>query len=206
MITNLLTHVSQFILHVIDVLGYAGVGLLMAIESAAIPLPSEIIMPFAGFLAASGRFSLVWLAVVGALGSALGSGITYSLGYFGGRKLIEKYGHYVFLSQNELEFTEKFFRRFKHAANYLGRVIPVVRTFISIPAGIAKTPFVPFFIASFLGSFIWSFFLAWLGLKLGENWKILETYFHKFDLIIIVLIILGVIYLIYSHRRQNKHS
>lgn len=206
MIADLLIHVSGFITHTIDSLGYLGVVLLMAIESAAIPLPSEIIMPFAGYLVESNRFNLFYLGLAGASGSTIGSLVTYYLGYHGGRRLVEKYGHFVFLSQSDLDLTEKFFRRFKHTSTFFGRVIPIIRTFISIPAGIAKTPVTSFTLNAFLGSFIWSYFLAVLGLKLGENWKRLEIYFHKFDGVILILFVVGVIYWVIRHFKHRLRS
>jgi membrane protein DedA with SNARE-associated domain len=178
----------------------------MAIESAAIPLPSEVIMPFAGFLVESGRFSLFGLSLAGALGSTIGSLATYYLGYYGGRRLIRKYGHIVFISQEDLDLTDRFFHRFRHTATFLGRVLPVIRTFISIPAGIARIPVVPFAINAFIGSFIWSYFLAWLGLKLGQDWNHLEVYFRRFDIVILALIILGIGYWISRHFRRKPRS
>jgi membrane protein DedA with SNARE-associated domain len=206
MITNIFIHLSSFITHTISNLGYIGVAFLMAIESAAIPLPSEVIMPFAGFLVASGRFSLWGLALAGAIGSTIGSLITYYLGFYGGRPLVAKYGHIVLISQKELDLTERFFNRFKHSATLLGRVLPVIRTFISIPAGIARAPVVTFTINAFIGSFVWSLFLAWLGLQLGENWKHLEVYFRKFDLAILVVSISFFGYWIYRHSKLKPRS
>ena len=199
MITDLLLSISHFVVSVIDHLGYLGVILLMAIESAAIPLPSEIIMPFSGSLIGNGRFTLLGLGLAGALGSSIGSLTTYYLGYYGGRKLIQKYERYVFVSEGELSITEKFFQKFPHYATLIGRVLPVVRTFISIPAGIAKVPVIPFTIYAFLGSFVWSYFLAFLGLKFGENWKILENYFRKFDIIILIVAITLIFWWVYKH-------
>jgi membrane protein DedA with SNARE-associated domain len=206
MITNILVALSHFITSTIDHLGYFGVGFLMAVESAAIPLPSEIIMPFAGFLAAAGRFSLIGLALAGAIGSTIGSLVTYYIGYYGGRKLILKYEHIVLVSEKELDMTERFFHRFKHTATFIGRLLPVIRTFISIPAGIAKAPIVPFTCYAFLGSFIWSYFLAWLGLRLGENWNHLESYFRKFDVVILLVIVLAVGWWLMGFLRHRKAS
>ncbi len=204
MITDLLLAISHFITNTINHLGYAGVALLMAIESAAIPLPSEVIMPFAGFLVEAGRFNLWFLGLAGAIGSTIGSLVTYYIGYYGGRRLIAKYEHIFLVSQEELDLTEKFFHRFKHTATFFGRILPVIRTFISIPAGIARIPVLPFTINAFIGSFIWSYFLAWLGLRLGENWKHLETYFRKFDLVIALLIIVVLIYWMRRHLHKKK--
>ncbi len=202
MITDILVSISHFITSTIDHLGYAGVALLMAIESAAIPLPSEIIMPFAGYLVESGRFTLWGLGLAGAVGSTIGSLFIYYIAYYGGRRLIAKYEHIIFVSQEDLDITEKFFHRFRHSSAFLGRLLPVVRTFISVPAGIAKAPVVPFALGAFVGSYIWSYFLAWLGLRLGSNWKHLETYFRKLDVVIVAL---GLLVLVFWVRRHLKN-
>ena len=204
MITNIILFLTDFIVRTIDALGYFGVAILMAIESAAIPLPSEIIMPFSGFLVESGRFSLFGLAMAGAVGSVVGSLVTYYIGYYGGRPLVEKYGKYVLISHHDLELTERFFNHFRYSATFIGRVLPVIRTFISIPAGIAKAPIVPFTVNAFIGSFIWSYFLAYLGLRLGSNWHDLETYFRKFEILIGIGIVLFVVYWIRRHLRHRR--
>ncbi len=204
MIAHIVSIVTNFITQTISTLGYPGVVILMAIESAAIPLPSEIIMPFAGFLVGDGRFNLLGLALAGAIGSTVGSLATYAIGFYGGRPLIRRYGHWVFLSERELILTENFFNRFGHFwSTFLGRLIPVVRTFISIPAGIGKVKLVPFTITAFVGSFIWSYFLAWLGLKLGENWHSLESYFRKFDVVILGVVLAAIVYWIYRHLKNR---
>lgn len=204
MITDLILAITDFITSTINHLGYPGVALLMAIESAAIPLPSEIIMPFSGFLVEGGRFSLMGLGLAGAIGSVIGSVITYALGFYGGRPLILKYGKYVLISEHDLNLTEKFFQRFGFASVFLGRILPVVRTFISIPAGIGKVAFWPFVATAFAGSFIWSYFLAWLGMRLGENWHSLEAYFRKFDLLIGIVLIIFIIYWIRRHKKNSS--
>jgi membrane protein DedA with SNARE-associated domain len=206
MISDTLVHLSSFITHTISLFGYLGVAILMAIESAAIPLPSEVIKPFAGFLAAGGQFSLIGLGLAGGIGSTIGSLVTYYIGYFGGRPLIAKYGHWIFLSERELYVTERFFQRFKHTATLFGRVLPVIRTFISIPAGIAQVPVITFAINAFIGSFIWSLFLAWLGLHLGQNWNHLSVYFHKFDLVVGIAVIAVIGYWIHGHFKPKASS
>jgi len=202
MIADMIAAVTHFITGTIDAWGYIGVGLLMAIESAAIPLPSEIIMPFAGVSVESGRFTLTGLALAGAFGSVIGSLVTYAVGFYGGRPLIQKYGRLVFISEHDLAATERFFSRFGKWSTLVGRILPVVRTFISIPAGIGKEPLLPFTVFAFAGSFVWSYFLAWLGLKLGDNWHVLESYFRKLD-VIIVLVIGG--FIIFLGWRHWKH-
>ncbi len=202
MLTDLIYAITNFITSTIGALGYPGVALLMAIESAAIPLPSEIIMPFAGFLVNEGRFSLFGLAMTGAVGSVIGSTFIYAIAYYGGRPLIYKYGHWVLVTHHDLELAENFFKRFGKWASFFGRMIPVVRTFISVPAGLCREKFSRFIIGAFIGSFVWSYFLAWLGVRLGENWHSLETYFRKFDFLFLAILIIFAIYWI---RRHIKH-
>lgn len=202
MITDILATLSHFITTTIDAWGYTGVAVLMAIESAAIPLPSEIIMPFAGVSVEVGRFTLFGLALAGAIGSVVGSVITYAIGYYGGRPLVIKYGRYVLITEHDLAITERFFHGMGKWSLFFGRILPVIRTFISIPAGIARVPFWPFVITAFVGSFIWSYFLAYLGLRLGQNWHSLEQYFRKLDVIIGVIIIAAVIWWVRRHLRR----
>lgn len=203
MIENILTFLTNFIITIINSSGYTGVVLLMAIESAAIPLPSEVIMPFSGFLVSEGRFTLQGIAVAGAVGSVIGSWVTYFLGKFGGRPLVRKYGRYVLITEHDLEITDRFFARFGIWATFFGRVLPVVRTYISIPAGIARTKFWPFTAATFVGSYIWSLLLGWIGLKLGENWESLRHYFRGADIIIVILIVIGIIWWVRRHAKNR---
>ena len=188
---------------VIGFTGYGGIALLMAIESACIPLPSELIMPFAGYLVFEGKLTLFWAATAGAIGCNLGSLIAYEIGYYGGRPLVEKFGSYVLLGKRDLAWVESFFRRGGQLTVLIGRLLPVVRTFIALPAGIARMPRGRFHLYTFLGSWPWCFGLAYLGMKLGENWRSLGQYFHKFDAVIGVLLLLGVVYFVYSHW-QNR--
>lgn len=200
---SLIAAVTNFIISTISQLGYSGVAVLMAIESAAIPLPSEIIMPFAGFLVGSGRFSLVGLGLAGAVGSTIGSLATYALGFYGGRPLIRKFGRLAWLSEKDLSLAENFFQRFGNLSAFIGRLLPVIRTFISIPAGIGKAPIISFTVYSFVGSFLWSYFLAWIGFTLGEHWVNLEIYFRKFDLVIILVIVIALLYWIARHKKNR---
>ena len=202
-IDAVLVPVIGFIINTISLMGYAGVALLMAIESAAIPLPSEVIMPFSGFLVSEGRFTLLGIALGGAVGSVLGSWVTYWIGKYGGRPLIRKYGHYVLITEHDLDLTDRFFKRFGFWATFMGRVLPVLRTYISIPAGISRVPFWSFTIACFVGSFIWSYFLGWIGFKLGENWEDLRHYFRQVDWILVLLIIAGAVWWIRRHIKNR---
>jgi len=200
---NVLVAITNWITHVIAALGYPGVVLLMGLQTAAIPLPSEVIMPFAGFLVASSHFSVIGLALAGAVGSVLGAWITYALGFYGGRPLVLRYGRFVLLHEHDLELTENFFKKFGVLSIFLGQLLPIVRTFISIPSGLAQLPFVRFSISVFVGSFIWSYVLAFVGSRLGEHWSSLQVYFHKFDLLIIGLVIVVGGFWVYRHVKRS---
>jgi membrane protein DedA with SNARE-associated domain len=203
MTEKILAALFLFINTVISVTGYGGIALLMAIESACIPLPSELIMPFAGYLVFQGKFRLFWAATAGAIGCNLGSLVAYEIGYYGGRPLVEKFGSYVLLGRRDLDWAESFFRRGGQLTVLIGRLLPVVRTFIALPAGIARMPRARFHLYTFIGSWPWCFGLAYLGMELGENWRSLGQYFHRFDAVIGAALIAGIAYFIYSHW-QNR--
>src|SRR5690348_16219318 len=152
MLAKVVPSLAGFIIATISSLGYGGVVILMAIESACIPLPSEIIMPFAGYLVYKGQFSLVWAATAGALGCNLGSVIAYEIGYYGGRPLVERFGSRILLGRHDIERADWFFHRFGSAAVFIGRLLPVIRTFIALPAGIARMPRLRFHVYTFTGS------------------------------------------------------
>jgi len=172
---------------------------MMAIESMCIPLPSEIIMPFSGFLVSQDRFTLIGIAIAGSIGSVLGSLIAYGVGIYGGRSFIEKYGKYVLISHHDLNIADRFFNKYGNVAVFFSRMLPVVRTFISLPAGIARMNFSRFILYTFLGSLPWCFGLGYLGIKLGDNWDTLGVYFRKFDVIIGILLLLGIIWFVRRH-------
>ena len=199
MTTDILAALSQFIIAVISRSGYAGIVLLMGIESACIPLPSEVIMPFSGYLVSQGRFTLLWVATAGALGCNVGSAVAYWVGYFGGRRLVLRYGRFVWLTQRELEISDRFFARFGSATVFVARLLPVIRTFIALPAGVARMPQVRFHVYTFLGSWPWCFALAYLGMKAGDHWDYLREYFHKFDAVIGVLLLAGAAWFVWNH-------
>jgi membrane protein DedA with SNARE-associated domain len=188
---------------VVGATGYSGIALLMAIESACIPLPSELIMPFAGYLVFEGAMKLVWVATAGAIGCNLGSLVAYEIGYSGGRRLVERYGAYILLSRRELDWADRFFDRRGEAAVFVGRLLPIVRTFIALPAGVARMPRGKFHIYTFLGSWPWCFALAYFGMKLGENWRTMGKYFHQFDIVIGGLLAVGIVWFVWSHW-QNR--
>lgn len=179
--------------HYIAGIGYPAIFLLMTAESALIPIPSEITMPFSGFLAGQGYLNLMVVVVVGAVGNLVGSLLAFALGYWGSeagvRGLIKKYGKWLLITVDEYDKAVSWFKNYGSAIAFFSRILPVVRTFISLPAGVARMNVVKFSLYTLLGSAIWSFVLAFLGFKLGENWKILGGYFHKFDLVFVLLTI-----------------
>jgi len=203
MISVILAWLSSIIINIISTTGYAGVFFLMALESACIPVPSEVIMPFSGFLVWEGRFELLPVVLWGALGNLAGSILAYGVGVWGGRRLIAKYGKYVLISSHDLDLADNWFAKYGQAAVLISRVLPVVRTFISLPAGIARMPFKKFCFYTFLGCLPWSFALAYAGLIAGENWDFLKVYFHKFDLVIGIIIILAATWWIWRHFNQS---
>ena len=205
MATHILEVVARFIVSFISHSGYFGIMFLMAIESACIPLPSEVIMPFSGYLVFTGRFRLAWVAVAGALGCNLGSAVAYYVGALGGRPLAEKYGRLVLVSRHDLDRADRWFARYGDGTVFFSRLLPVVRTFIALPAGVARMDFIRFNLYTFLGSLPWCLLLAYAGLKLGARWTILRDYFHRFDVAIAVLILAAIAWFIRTHWR-NRHA
>jgi membrane protein DedA with SNARE-associated domain len=197
-IDRLMSGISAWIVSVIAASGYGGIVLLMAIESACIPLPSEVIMPFSGYLAASGRFGLNPVAIAGALGCLLGSLAGYYLGATGGRWVLEHYGRYVLISSHELETAERFFVRWGAPAVFFSRLLPMVRTFIAFPAGVARMRLLPFAFYTFAGSYLWCLGLAYVGMQLGRHWTLLGPYFHRFDGLVALVSFAAGLWLIYN--------
>jgi membrane protein DedA with SNARE-associated domain len=203
MTEKILAGLFLFIKSLIATSSYGGIVILMAIESACIPLPSELIMPFAGYLVYEGTMKLFWVATAGAIGCNVGSLIAYEIGFYGGRPLVERYGRWILLGRRELDWADRFFARWGYLAVFIARMLPVVRTFVALPAGIARMPRVRFHVYTFLGSWPWCFGLAWLGMKLGENWRIIGKYLHKFDAVILVVLVAGIVWFVWSHW-QNR--
>ena len=198
---KLISAMSAWIVAVIAGLGYGGIVLLMAIESACIPLPSEVTMPFAGYLVATGRFNLHIVAIAGAIGCLIGSYAAYYVGASGGRRFLERYGRYVLIAPHELEIADRFFARWGGATVFWSRLLPVVRTFIAFPAGVARMRLLPFTIYTLVGSYLWCLALAYAGLQLGAHWKELGPWFHRFDGVIAVVIVAGAGFAIYDRFR-----
>lgn len=206
MISKIISILAGFIITSISTLGYTGIAAMMAIESACIPLPSEIIMPFSGYLVSQGRFSLFGTALAGAIGCVIGSILAYVVGRYGGRSFIWKYGKYILISHHDLEMADRWFDKHGQAVVFFSRLLPVIRTFISLPAGISKMRFIPFVIYTFVGSLPWCYFLAYIGFKMGDHWDTLGVYFHRFDAVIGVVILIGVVWWIWRHIKHCAHS
>jgi len=203
MTEKILAALFAFISSLIAFSGYGGIVILMAIESACIPLPSELIIPFAGYLVCQGKMRLLWVATAGAIGCNVGSVIAYEIGCYGGRPLVERYGRWILMGHRELDWADRFFAHWGYLAVFIARLLPVVRTFIALPAGIARMPRLRFHVYTFLGSWPWCFGLAWLGMKLGENWRVIGKYLHKFDAVILAVLVVGIAWFVWSHW-QNR--
>ncbi len=204
MIADILTWIASLIINIISSTGYFGVTFLMALESACLPIPSEIIMPFSGYLVVIGKFALWPVIIWGAIGNLIGSIIAYFIGIYGGRAFIKKYGKYILLSQEELDKSENFFKKYGSLSIFFSRLLPIVRTFISLPAGIARMPFWKFCFYTLIGSLPWSALLTYIGVFLGENWRIVEVYFRKFDWLIGILILFAIGYWLYKKLKIKK--
>lgn len=212
MLNNLTTALTGLITSLYVHTGLAGILIAMAIESCCIPLPSEIVMPLAGIMIASGKLlpgtnpvvAIILVALAGAVGCVIGSMAAYGIGYAGGRPLMLKYGRYVLISQHDADKADAFFQRYGSATAFFSRLLPVVRTYISLPAGIAKMPFVRFCIYSFLGSFPWCIVLAYVGYVLGGNLDRLSPVFHSLDIVILVVLVILVALYIWRHIRNDR--
>lgn len=210
MLEKIITIVALWIMGVISSLGYAGIVLLMAIESACIPLPSEIIMPFAGFLVFKGEMTLWGVALAGAVGCVIGSIPAYYLGMYGGRPLVEKYGKWVLISHHDIRLADSWFEKHGEIIIFIGRLLPAVRTFIAFPAGIARMNMTKFVSYTFIGSLIWCWLLAYAGMKTGEHWESLKVYFHQFHIVLVVAGVVFVVWYVTRHiraiRRLHLHD
>jgi membrane protein DedA with SNARE-associated domain len=207
MIDQVISALATWIVEIISGAGYLGVVLLMAIESACIPLPSEVIMPFAGYLVSTNQFSLIGAATAGALGCNLGSTVAYYVAAWGGRPVLERWGRYILINHSELERTDRFFERYGSATVFFGRLLPVVRTFIAFPAGLARMPMLKFQIYTFVGSWPWCFALAYIGYLLGARWDSDPTFrklFHEFDAVVAVVLVAGFAWFVWSRWRESR--
>lgn len=202
MLEHLIGLIAGAIVATISAGGYLGILALMAIESACIPLPSEIIMPFSGYLVSTGRFNLFLVATAGALGCNLGSSIAYAIGHYGGRPLVERWGRFVLVSRQDLALVDRFFARFGGVTVFVCRLLPLVRTFVALPAGIAHMPQGKFQLYTFLGSWPWCFALAYVGEQLGARWQsdpALRDILHRFDALIVAVLLILIVWYVARH-------
>lgn len=186
--------------------GYASVALLMAIQSACVPIPSEVIMPFAGFVLAHSQWDLIILATVASLASNVGSIPAYWVGAKGGRPMVERFGGYVLLSRHDLDRVDFFFNKYGSITVLIGRMLPIVRTFIALPAGVAKMNLVRFHIYTFIGSWPWCYALAYVGMKLGTTWNSdprFKEFFHRFHLGVEVVLFVGIVWFVWTHWKNR---
>lgn len=206
MIHDIIAAVAAWIIQMISATGYWGIFLLMALESALVPIPSEITMPFAGYLAGTGLFHLWWVILVGAFANLVGSLLVFWLGWWGQetwvRRVLRRYGRFLFLSEEKLDHAERWLRRHGEKIAFFSRLLPVVRTFISLPMGMARMNPLRFSLFTFAGSLIWSAILTYAGYAMGQNWQALEPYYREYE---IVLVALGVVVLAFwIWRRVRK--
>ena len=202
----------EFLTNLFQSIGWFGVVVIMALESANIPIPSEVTMPLAGWMLVQAKGQTVWHALFlgglwGAVGCTVGSVLSYWLGAWGGRPLVQRYGQYILVSEEDLEKADRWFGRWGDWAAFISRLLPIVRTFISFPAGVTRMNFPSFAVLSFVGSFIWCGLLALGGFYLGEHWEELRAIMRPFDIPIAIAIVAGFIYYVYHHiRKGNKKA
>lgn len=199
--------IAKFFQHVVESLGYPGLFVLVMLESTLVPVPSTLVFPFAGFLAAKGVFSLPAVLLINSLGALAGSGVGYLMGAAGGKPLLLKYGKYVLIRQKDIEKTEAWFSKHGRATVFIARFVPVVRHIISLPAGIARMRLVPFFVQTFLGASLWGGFLIVLGYYMGEHWDTVANKLKRFDLVIGVTIVIAVLVIavrFFAKRRRER--
>jgi membrane protein DedA with SNARE-associated domain len=206
MIADIIKILADVIVVVINFLGYPGVFILMFLESCGFLIPSEVIMPFAGFLVSTGRFNFLLMVLMGALGNLFGSLLAYWISAKVGRQAIEKHGKYILLSKNDLNLADKWFHQRGGITVLIGRLLPVVRTYISFPAGLSKMKMSQFILYTFIGALPWCILFTWLGLKLGNNWTLINEKLHDFNLLITGLVILFIIFYLWRHLRRRKNN
>ena len=203
-VLELLKPLIEFITSFIGQLGYSGIFFLMILESALIPIPSEIIMPFSGFLSSTGRLDPFLVTLSGSLGNVVGSVLTYYLGIKAGRKVILKYGKYILFRKEHLEITENLFKRYGDKISFAGRLLPGIRTYVSLPAGIGKTDFKKFVIYSFAGSLVWNSMLVYVGMNLGRNWKNIDKYSVYLDVAAVLSVAVFIVWFVYKTKRKSN--
>jgi membrane protein DedA with SNARE-associated domain len=200
-VASLTDPIVEFATNVVADLGLPGVFILMLFESACIPIPSEATMLFAGFNVHNGEYSLVVVTLVGAFANLVGSWLAYAVGYYGRVDLIEKHGHRILIKPHHLHAADRWFERHGDATVFFTRMMPIIRTFISLPAGVARMPFIRFSVLTFLGCLPWVFALTFIGQQVGENWTDWKDSLHYVDYTVAAAIVAGIAYLVVKRRR-----
>ncbi|MHB1565401.1 MAG: DedA family protein [Acidiferrobacter sp.] len=203
-VDQIVGHMAAFTLATIRSFGYGGIAVLMAIESACVPVPSEVIMTFSGYLVFTHTLTLSGIVLAGTLGSLGGSLIAYAIGAYGGRPFLVRYGRYMLISATDLDQADRWFQRHGEATVLVGRLVPVLRTFISLPAGISRMALAPFVVYSFVGSLLWCLGLGWIGLLLGTEWRALGPYLHWLDRGVVVMAVIAVGLYVVRHRTAQR--
>ncbi len=203
-ITTLLQQLGEFFIRVIEMLGYPGIVLLMALESMIAPVPSELVMPFAGFLAGQGKLNFMLVIVFSSLGSLLGSLISYYIGKRGGYSLVKKFGKYLLLDETDLQKTQQWFEKRGEKTIFISRFIPVVRHLISIPAGVGRMDLKKFCLYTVLGATLWNGFLAYVGFVLGQRWEMVRQYTEPLSLAVAIILVIAAVIVVYRHVKHKK--
>lgn len=209
MIEKFIALLVEWVKTVISAGGYKGIVALLALNSSGIPIPSEVILPFSGYLVYQGRFNLILVVLMGTIGCNIGSAIAYWIGAKGGRPLVERYGKWVLMSHHDLDRMSGFFDRYGSITILIGRMLPIVQTYVAFPAGIARMSRVRFHIYTTVGSLIWYFCLAWVGMKLGAAWDTdprMHEWFHRFHLVVVGALAVGVVWFVWSHVIRARRS
>jgi membrane protein DedA with SNARE-associated domain len=203
-LTDIFTIIGSFALSTIQLLGYGGIFFLMMLESMVVPVPSEFVMPFAGFLVAQGTFNFILVILTSTLGSITGSLIFYYVGKTGGHTLVEKYGKYVLVDIEDIKKTEEWFNKRGELTVFIARLVPVVRHLISLIAGVGKMNVKKFSLYTILGAALWNAILTYLGFLLGQHWNEVSQYLEGLDIVIVILLVLGCLYFVYRHLARAK--
>jgi len=201
---EILNNLIDFIISTISGSGYVGIFLLMIAESALIPIPSEVIMPFSGYLVSAGKFNAAYVIIAGSIGNLIGSLVAYYVGFRLGREFVLRYGKYVLLRKSHLEITESYFKKYGDRSTFISRMLPAIRTYISLPAGVAKMNIKKFVIYTLIGSIIWNSALTYVGMQLGLEWKNILHYSNYFDVAVILVVIIAIA--LFLRSRRNKQS
>lgn len=195
--------IADYATKLIDASGYPGVFILMTMESMVLPVPSEAVMPFAGFHVATGRFTMTAVVIASTLGSIVGSLLSYAIGRYGGTPFVNKWGKYLLLNRHDLEVTESFFKKRGSITILICRFIPVIRHLISIPAGTGRMNIVTFMIYTIIGAGIWNAFLTFCGLYLKQNWEVVMKYSHIVDIVVVLILLGGLVFFIVRHLKRR---